>query len=52
MKLCPLRSEDEYNYKNCFRITSEKFKEIFYLIKDDTTKENTETRDLIPQTIT
>ena len=29
-------------------MTSEKFNEIFYLIKDDTTKENTETRDLIP----
>ena len=43
-----MRLEDEYNYNILLRITSENFKEIFQLIKDDITKENPKMRELIP----
>ena len=43
-----LRLEDEHNYKILLRMTSENFEEIFQLIKDDITKENTKLRELIP----
>ena len=35
--LAELRLEDKYNYKNYLRMNSEKFEEIFQLIKDDIT---------------
>ena len=48
-----LRLEDEYNYKNSLRMSSETSEEIFQLIKDDRTKLNTTTRDpMITHTIT
>ena len=39
-----LRLKDEYNYDIILRMTSENFEEIFQLIKDDITKENTKMR--------
>ena len=49
MKLCcRMRLEDEYNNNLLLRMTSENFEEIFQLIKDDITKENTKMRELIP----
>ena len=42
-----LRLKDEYNYDIILRMTSENFEEIFQLIKDDITKENTKMRELI-----
>ena len=39
--------EDEYNYNILLRIASENFEEIFQLIKDDITKENTKMGELI-----
>ena len=44
-QLVEVRLEDEYNYKNYLPVTSENFKEIFQLIKDDTTKENTKLKN-------
>ena len=46
--LAEMRLEDEYNYNILLRMTSENFEEIFQLIKDDITKENTKLRELIP----
>ena len=46
--LAEMRLEDEYNYNILLRLTSENFEEIFQLIKDDTTKENTKLREPIP----
>ena len=46
--LAEMRLEDEYNYNILLRITSENFEEIFQLIKDGITKENTKLRELIP----
>ena len=46
--LAELHLEDEHNYNILLRITSEKFEEIFQLIKDDITKESTKLRELIP----
>ena len=43
-----LRSEYEYNSNIILSMTSENFKEIFQLIKNDITKENTKMRELIP----
>ena len=43
-----LRLENKYNYKNYLRMTFENFEEIFQLIKDDITKENTKMRQLTP----
>ena len=45
--LAEMRLEDEYNYNIMLRMTSENFEEIFQLIKDDITKENTKLRELI-----
>ena len=45
--LAEMRLEDEYNYNIILRMTSENFEEIFQLIKDDITKENTKLRELI-----
>ena len=42
--LAELRLEDEYNYKNYLRMTSENFEEIFQLIKDDISNQNTKMR--------
>ena len=39
--------EDEYDYNILLRMTSENFEEIFQLIKDDITKENTKLRELM-----
>ena len=46
--LAELRLEDECNYKSYLRIASEKFEEIFQLIKDDIRKEKTKIRERIP----
>ena len=46
--LAELPSEGEYNYNILLRMTSEIFKEIFQLIKDNIPKENTNLRELIP----
>ena len=46
--LAELRLEDERNYKNYLRMTSENFEELFQLIKDDIRKENTKMREPIP----
>ena len=46
--LSKLRLEEEYNYNILLRITSENFKEIFQLIKDNILKENTDLREIIP----
>ena len=46
--LAKLRLEEEYNYNILLRITSENFKEIFQLIKDNILKENTDLREIIP----
>ena len=43
-----LRLEEEYNYNILLRMTSEKFEEIFQLVKDDIPKENANLRELIP----
>ena len=43
-----MRLEDEYNYNILLLMTSENFEEIFHVIKDDITKENTKMRELIP----
>ena len=43
--------KDEYNYNILLRLTSENFEEIFQLIKNDITKENTTLRELIPPRI-
>ena len=43
-----MRLEDKYNYNILLRMTSKTFEEIFHLIKDDVTKENTKMRKLIP----
>ena len=45
--LAELPSEEEYNYSILLRMTSEIFKEIFQLIKDNIPKENTNLRELI-----
>ena len=42
--LAELRLEDEYNYKSYLRMTSENFEEIFQLIKDDISNQNTKMR--------
>ena len=44
--LAELRLEDKHNYNILLQMTSENLKEIFQLIKDDITKENTEMREL------
>ena len=41
--LAELRLEDKYNYKNCLQFKN--FEELFQLIKDGITKENTKMRD-------
>ena len=46
--LAELRLEDEHSYNILLRMTSENFEEIFQLIKDDITKENTKMTELIP----
>ena len=46
--LAEMRLEDEYNYNILLRMTSENFEEIFQLIKDDKTTQNTEMTELIP----
>ena len=46
--LAGLQLEDECNYKDYLRMTSENFEEIFQLIKDDIRKENTKIREPIP----
>ena len=46
--LAELRLEEEYNYNILLRMTSENFEEIFQLIKDNISKENTNLRELIP----
>ena len=43
-----LRLEEEYNYNILLWMTSEKFEEIFQLVKDDIPKENANLRELIP----
>ena len=45
--LAELRLEEYYNYNILLRMTSENFKEIFQLIKDDIPKEKTNLRELI-----
>ena len=42
-----LQLEDKYNYKNYLRMTFENFEEIFQLIKDGITKQNTKIRNPI-----
>ena len=42
------RLEDEYSYNILLRMTSEDFDEMFNLIKDDITKDNTKMRELVP----
>ena len=46
--LAKLRLEDEYSYNILLRMTSEDFDEMFNLIKDDITKDNTKMRELVP----
>ena len=46
--LADLSLEEESNYKTLLRMTSENSEEIFQLIKDNTPKENTKLRELIP----
>ena len=46
--LADLSLEEERNYKTLLRMTSENSEEIFQLIKDNTPKENTKLRELIP----
>ena len=46
--LAEMRLEDEYNSNILLQMSSENFEEIFQLIKDDITKENTKMRELIP----
>ena len=46
--LTELRLEYKYDDKNYLRINSDNFEEIFKLIKDNITKENTEMREPIP----
>ena len=46
--LAGLQLEDECNYKDYLRMTSENFEEIFQLIKDDIRKKNTKMREPIP----
>ena len=46
--LAELPSEQEYNYNILLPMTFEIFKEIFQLIKDNISKENTNLRDLVP----
>ena len=43
-----MRLEVEYKYKNYLRMASENFEEIFQLMKNHITKENTQMRELIP----
>ena len=43
-----VRLEVAYNYKNYLRMASENFEEIFQLMKNHITKENTQMRELIP----
>ena len=43
-----MRLEDDHNYNILLRMTSENFEEIFQLINDHVTKENTKIRELIP----
>ena len=45
--LAELRLKDEYDYNILLRMTSVNLEEIFQLIKDDLTKENTKMRELI-----
>ena len=45
--LVELRLKDEYDYNILLRMTIENFEEIFQLIRDDITKENTKLRELI-----
>ena len=42
--LAELRLEEKYNYITLLRMTSENFEEIFHLIKDEITEENTKLR--------
>ena len=42
-----MQLEDKYSYNILLWMTSENFEEIFQLIKDNITKENTEMRELI-----
>ena len=44
--LAELWLEDKHNYNILLQMTPENLKEIFQLIKDDITKENTEMREL------
>ena len=41
-------SGNEFSHRNYLQMTSEKFEEIFQLIKDGITKENTKIREPIP----
>ena len=45
------RLKDEYDYNILLRMTSVNLEEIFQLIKDDLTKENTKMTELIPPRI-
>ena len=45
--LAELWLEDKHNYNILLRMTSENFEEIFWLIKDDITKEKAKMRELI-----
>ena len=47
--LADLWLEEERNYKTLLRMTSENSEEIFQLTKDNTPKENTKLKELIPQ---
>ena len=44
---CRMQLEDKYSYNILLWMTSENSEEIFQLIKDNVTKENTEMRELI-----
>ena len=46
--LAELRLKEDYNSNILLQMTSVNFEEIFQLIKDDLTKENTKMRELIP----
>ena len=46
--LTELWLENEYNLKFYLSMTSKNFEEMFQLIKDDITKENTKMREIIP----
>ena len=46
--LAELWLEDEYNLKFYLSMTSKNFEEMFQLIKNNITKENTKMREIIP----